>query len=55
MESSSPAAALAPGKALTHVHTTIHLIGPEPALDAVARASLGVSLSEIKRALPRVE
>jgi hypothetical protein len=55
MESSSPAAALAPGKSLTHVHTTIHLIGPEPALDAVARASLGVSLSEIKRALPRVE
>ena len=27
LESSSPAAALAPGKSLTHVHRTIHLTG----------------------------
>jgi hypothetical protein len=53
LESSSPAAALAPGKSLSHVHRTIHLSGPEPALDAVARATLGVSLSEIKMALPK--
>jgi hypothetical protein len=53
MESSSPAAALAPGKALTHVHTTLHLIGPESSLDAVARACLGVSLANIKAALPK--
>ena len=50
LESSSPAAALAPGKSLSHVHRTIHLVGPEAALDAVARATLGVSLAEIKSA-----
>jgi len=51
LESSSPAAALAPGKSLSHVHRTLHLSGPEPALDAVAQATLGVSLSAIKTAL----
>jgi hypothetical protein len=51
LESSSPAAALAPGESLTHVHRTIHLHGPAPALDAVARAVLGVSLDEITHAL----
>ena len=50
LESSSPAAALAPGKSLSHVHRTLHLSGPEPALDAVAEATLGVSLSAIKTA-----
>ena len=50
LESSSPAAALAPGKSLSHVHRTLHLSGPEPALDAVAQATLGVSLSAIKTA-----
>ncbi len=48
LESSSPAAALAPGESLTHIHRTIHLTGPESALDAVARATLGVSLDDIK-------
>ena len=51
LESSSPAAALAPGKSLSHVHRTIHLSGPETALDGVARATLGVSLADIKGAL----
>jgi hypothetical protein len=50
LESSSPAAALAPGKSLWHLHRTIHLGGPESALDSVARATLGVSLAEIKAA-----
>jgi len=50
LESSSPAAALAPGKSLSHIHRTIHLSGPESALDSVARATLGVSLAEIKAA-----
>jgi len=50
LESSSPAAALAPGKRLTHVHRTVYLSGPESALDGVARATLGVSLVEIKSA-----
>jgi len=49
LESSSPAAALAPGESLTHIHRTIHLTGPEPALDAVARATLGVSLDDIRK------
>ncbi len=53
LESSSPAAALPPGKKLTHVHRTIHLSGPESALDPVARATLGVSIAEIKAGLKR--
>jgi hypothetical protein len=48
LESSSPAAALAPGENLSHTHRTLHLTGPEEQLDAVARAVLGVSLAEIK-------
>lgn len=48
IESSSPAAALAPGNSLTHIHRTFHLSGPESVLDTIARATLGVSLAEIK-------
>lgn len=51
LESSSPAAALAPGKSLTHIHRTIHLSGEPNELDAVARATLGVSLDQIQTAL----
>lgn len=53
IESSSPAAALAPGKSLAHVHTTIHFSGSEDALDGIAKSALGVSLAEIKAALPK--
>jgi hypothetical protein len=53
LESSSPAAALAPGKSQSHVHRTIHLMGSETALDAVARTVLGVSLAEIKAGLKK--
>lgn len=52
LESSSPAAALAPGGSLSHLHRTLHLTGPERALDPVARAVLGVSIADIKAALP---
>ena len=48
IESSSPAAALAPEQSLTHIHRSFHLSGPETALDKVARATLGVSLDQIK-------
>lgn len=48
LESSSPAAALEPGKSLTHIHRTIHLTGPEAELDKIAKATLGVSLEDIK-------
>lgn len=53
LESSSPAAALAPGRSLSHVHRTIHVTGPESALDQVARAVLGVGLADIQTGLPR--
>lgn len=53
LESSSPAAALAPGESLTHIHRTVHLAGAEASLDAVSRATLGVSLVEIQNALKK--
>lgn len=51
LESSSPAAALAPGKTFSHLHRTVHLTGTENGLDPVARALLGVSIAEIKAGL----
>jgi hypothetical protein len=53
LESSSPAAALAPGESLTHVRRTVHLTGPRSALDSVARATLDVPLDEIEGAFKR--
>jgi hypothetical protein len=53
LETSSPAAALAPGQTLTHVHTTMHFAGPKKALDGIARQALGVGLDEIEKALPK--
>lgn len=53
LESSSPAAALAPGKSLTHIHRTLHLSGPDAGLDTVARATFGVSLAQIQAALKK--
>jgi hypothetical protein len=51
VESSSPAAALAPNESLQHVHRTFHLQGPDAELDAIARTVLGVSLAEIAASL----
>jgi hypothetical protein len=53
IESSSPAAALQPGETIEHVHRTIHVLGGEAELDALAKAALGVGLKEITAALPR--
>jgi hypothetical protein len=53
LESSSPAAALAPGKSLEHIHRTIHLRGPELELDRIAQSLLGVSLHDITSGLPK--
>jgi len=50
LESSSPAAALKPGKTFGHIHATIHLQGDEKSLDLIARQILGVGLEEIKGA-----
>lgn len=52
LESSSPAAALAPGEALAHVHRTLHLEGPRERLDRAAQQLLGLTLDEIERGLP---
>jgi hypothetical protein len=53
LETSSPAAFLAPGGRLTHVHRTFHLEGPETELDAISRRMLGVPLATVRAALPR--
>jgi hypothetical protein len=52
LETSSPAAALAPGTSLTHVHRTFHFEGGAPELDALARQLLGAGLERIRTALP---
>lgn len=53
LESSSPAAALAPGGHIEHVRRTIHIMGPEADLEAVARVTLGVSLTDIRGAFSK--
>lgn len=53
LETSSPAAKLGVGGTLTHIHRTIHLTGPEEALDPIARKMLGVSIADIRLAMPR--
>lgn len=52
LETSSPGAELAPGATLTHISRTYHFQGTEEQLDPVANKLLGVSLAEIKTALP---
>lgn len=47
LESSSPAAALAPGKTMHHLHRTIHLKGDKAGLDKIAMKLLGVGVDEI--------
>jgi hypothetical protein len=42
LESSSPALALAPGAAYTHVHRTVHIIGARSTLGAIGSRALGV-------------
>jgi hypothetical protein len=43
VETSSPAAALAPGQSLVHTHRTFHFVGDRAALDALATKAIGVS------------
>ena len=50
LETSSPAAALAPAGSLVHRHRTLHFVGDGAGLDAVARKVLGVGLAEIQAA-----
>jgi hypothetical protein len=53
LETSSPAADLAPGRSLTHVHRTFHFEGPREELDKIARRHFTVSLDDIEAALAR--
>lgn len=49
IESSSPAAALKPGKSTHHIQNTIHLHGTEEELNSIAFKVFGVSLERIKK------
>jgi hypothetical protein len=48
LETSSPAAALAPGASMEHVHTTLHVVGDEASLEPLVRRALGVSLTRMR-------
>jgi len=47
IESSSPAAALAPGESLVHEHQTYHFSGPRADLELLAQHVLGVNLADL--------
>jgi hypothetical protein len=47
LETSSPAAALGPGKSISHTHQTFHLQGKEAYLDKITRQIFGVPIAEI--------
>ena len=49
IETSSPAAALAPGESILHIQQTIHLHGSEEQLNEIAVRVLGVSIENIKK------
>ncbi len=51
LETSSPAAKLGVGGTMTHIHRTIHLTGPEDALNPIALKLLGAAIDDIKQAL----
>jgi hypothetical protein len=53
LETSSNALALKPNASGTHISRTFHLQGPDSELDAIARATLGVGLDEIKNGLKK--
>ncbi len=48
VESSSPAAALATGQTIHHLHRTIHLKGNKEDLDKISQKLLGVGVEQIK-------
>ena len=50
LETSSPALSLTPQERYTHVHRTFHFAGPEHELDRLARATLGVGVTELTSA-----
>ncbi len=50
LETSSPAAFLAPGGSIKHVHRTFHFRGTVDQLDMISRTVLGVSIDQIEHA-----
>ncbi len=48
LETSSPAAALAPGGSLVHAHRTFHFVGEQADLSPIAARVLGVSLAALR-------
>lgn len=50
LESSSPARELKPGESMRYIQTTSHFQGDGQALDALSKATLGVSLKQITEA-----
>jgi hypothetical protein len=44
IETSSPAAALAPGESIEHAQATLHAVGDAAALEPLAKAALGIGL-----------
>jgi hypothetical protein len=53
LESSSPAAFLAPGTSISHMQRIYHFTGPEQKLNQLCKKTLGVSLEQIKTALDK--
>jgi hypothetical protein len=49
LETSSPAAELAPKQTLVHTHRTFHFVGERSALEPIAKGVLGVDLAEVVR------
>lgn len=52
LETSSPAAALAPGATMRHIQQTLHVNGPPAELNKIAKAKLGVDLKAITNVFP---
>ena len=53
IESSSPAALLAPNESLTHTQQIYHFVGKESLLDDIAQKILGVSITQVKTAFAK--
>jgi hypothetical protein len=53
IESSSPAAFLAPNESLTHTQQIYHFVGKESLLDDIAQKILGVSITQVKTAFAK--
>ncbi len=52
LETSSPAAFLAPGQSMAHHHRTLHFHGPMESLSKLSATALGVSLERVRARMP---